>query len=804
MRLYVMCFAAGVWWLQVQAQLPALSGWWLGAPAALAALLSTRPALMPVRVARRVLAAACCVACGFLWAAWLAGERLSDELPVAWEGEDIQIVGVVAAMPQPFDRSVRFEFDVERVVTPHAEVPAHIALSWWGSPARDGRQATLPELRAGERWQLTVRLRRPHGTLNPHGFDYEAWLLERGIRATGYIRAGGGNQRLAATVMRPQYMVERVREAVRARIQNALADAPYAGVLTALAVGDQRAISPSQWQVFTRTGVNHLMSISGLHVTMISGLAFTLAYWLWRRSARLMLRLPARKAAVVAGLLAALGYAWLSGFAVPAQRTVYMLAVVAVALWSGRLSSASVVLCAALFVVLFIDPWAVLAPGFWLSFGAVGLIMFVTTGRIAQEHWFLAWARVQWTITLGLIPLLLALFQQVSIVSPVANAIAIPVVSLVVVPLTLIGLLLPFDLVLLFAHSVMAACGALLEWMSALPLAVWQQHAPPLWTVVVAVIGVLWLLLPRGFPARWIGAAGLLPVFLVAPQLLANGTLRLTVLDVGQGLAVVAQTRNHALLYDAGPAYGPQLDSGNRIVVPYLRAVGVRTLTGMVISHGDNDHSGGAASVLQAVPPDWLLTSLPDDHALLAQSATSRRCEAGERWQWDGVDFEVLHPPTEHYTREKFRSNDRGCVLRISTSRATVLLAADIEQKTEREMLASVADKLRAQVLLVPHHGSRTSSTPDFVARVNPDIALIAVGYRNRFGHPKDDVLNRYRAIGSRIYRTDYDGALLLEVTGDGAIGIQRYRALYRRYWHSALENPDLPDDEEPRPQGGG
>jgi competence protein ComEC len=795
MRLYVICFAAGVWWLQVQAQLPALDGYWLAVPAACVIALISRPRAPLLRIARHTLAAACCVACGFLWSAWMAQQRLADALPIEWEGENIQVLGVVAAMPQPYERSLRFEFDVERVLTPHAVVPAHIALSWWGSPARDARSATLPELRAGERWQLTVRLRRPHGTLNPHGFDYEAWLLERDIRATGYVRPGG-NQRVATLVARPQYLIERVREAVRARIQTALGDAPYAGVLSALAIGDQRAISQAQWQVFTRTGVNHLMSISGLHVTMISGLAFTLVYWLWRRSSHLTLRLPARKAAVVAGLAAALGYAWLSGFAVPAQRTVYMLAVVAVALWSGRLTSASVVLSAALFVVLLIDPWAVLAPGFWLSFGAVGLIMYVTTGRIAPEHWLSAWARVQWTITLGLIPLLLALFQQVSVVSPLANAVAIPVVSLIVVPLTLIGLMLPFDLVLQLAHMIMAACGAMLEWMSALPVAVWQQHAPPLWTVVVAMLGVLWLLLPRGFPARWIGLAGLVPMFLVEPALPAAGALRLAVLDVGQGLAVVAQTQNHALLYDAGPAYGPQIDSGNRIIVPYLRATGVRALTGMVISHGDNDHSGGASSVMQAVPPDWLLTSLPADHALVTQAAAARRCETGERWQWDGVDFEVLHPARENYAREKFRSNDRGCVLRISTAGASVLLAADIEQKSEREILASAPDKLRAQVLLVPHHGSRTSSTEEFVAQVNPDIALVAVGYRNRFGHPKDDVLDRYRAIGSRIYRTDYDGALLVDVARDGGVRVQRYRAQYRRYWHTALENPDLPDDE--------
>ena len=798
MRLNVLGFAIGVWLLQMQAGLPS-PGWWWWTPAlALAGLSAYEAKSATLRALRRGAMFACCLACGFLWAAWLAEQRLADALPVQWEGADIQVVGVVATLPQPYERSLRFEFDVERVLTPDAVVPAHIAVSWWGSPARDGRPATFPELHAGERWQLAVRLRRPHGTLNPHGFDYEAWLLDRNIRATGYVRPGGGNRRVTGLVMRPQYLVERVREAARSRIQTALADAPYAGVLAALAIGDQRAITPSQWQTFTRTGVNHLMSISGLHVTMISGLVFALAYYLWRRSARLTLWLPARKAAAVAGLAAALTYAWLAGYAVPAQRTVYMLAVVAVALWMGRLTSASVVLSAALFVVLAIDPWAVLAPGFWLSFGAVALILLVSTGRIAQPHWFAVWARVQWAVTLGLVPLLLALFQQVSLVSPLANAIAIPVVSLAVVPLTLIGVMLPIDLVLQLAHAVMALCGALLEWMSTLPVAVWQQHAPPAWTVVVAVLGVIWLLLPRGFPARSIGAAALLPLFLVEPPPLAAGALRLAVLDVGQGLAVVAQTRNHALLYDAGPAFGPQLDSGSRIIVPYLRAAGVRALTGMVISHDDTDHSGGTVSVLQAMPVGWLLSSLAEDSPQLALAVTAWRCHAGQRWQWDGVEFEVLHPAPESYAREQFRPNDRSCVVRISTTGANVLLTADIESKSERELLAAAPDKLRAQVLLMPHHGSRTSSSPEFVGEVNPDIALIAAGYRNRFGHPNDEVLDRYRALGSRIYRTDRDGALLLAIESDGTLSVQRYRALYRRYWHAPLDNPDLLDDEEP------
>lgn len=794
MRMCVIGFAFGVWLLQQQAQLPGPAAYWFVLPLLLVGLAGRRFCDGWREAARRTMLLACCVTCGFVWSAWRADLRLADQLPAAWEGVDIRIIGVVATMPQAYERSTRFEFDVGRVLTPDAVLPSHIVLSWWGAPAGVDGGGLSPGLHAGERWQLTVRLRRPHGTLNPAGFDYEAWLLERNIRATGYVRAGDGNRRLAAFVMTPAYAVERAREFVRARIQSALADSPYAGVLIALAVGDQRAIPAEQWQIFTRTGVNHLISISGLHVTMLAGLAFALVYHGWRRCARLTLRLPARKAAAVGGLLAAFAYSWLAGFAVPAQRTVYMLAVVALALWAGRTTAASYVLCAALCIVLTIDPWAVSAPGFWLSFGAVAIILFVSGGRIAQAHWLTAWARVQWAITLGLIPLLLALFQQISLVSPLANAFAIPLVSVVVVPLTLLGVIVPWDFLLAAAHGVMAACTAMLEWIGALPFAVWQQHAPAPWTVPVAVAGVFWLLMPKGFPARATGAVALVPLFTVLPPVPAEGSLRLTVLDVGQGLAVVAQTSNHALVYDAGPSYGLQADSGTRTVVPFLRASGIKALSGMIVTHADNDHSGGANAVMQAMQPPWLATSIAPGHFSIANAPGVERCETGGRWNWDGVEFEFLHPPAASYAREKVRGNDRSCVLKISAGGTSVLLAADVEQKSEREMLASVRDLLRARVLLVPHHGSRTSSSTQFIDSVNPDYALVAAGYRNRFGHPKDDVLDRYRRIGARVYRTELDGALLLELSGQG-VAIQRYRALYRRYWHSPLENPDLADE---------
>ena len=777
MRLNIVLFAVGVWLLQRQAALPAMHGAWaLLMIAPLFALLHVRSRLSRA-CARLALAMLACGA-GLFWAAGAAHVRMADALPSAWEGRDIEIVGVVASLPQSYEQSVRFELDVGEVLTPGARVPRRIVLSWWGRPD------ALPQVRAGERWRLGVRLKRPHGMANPHGFDYEAWLLERGVRATGHVRPRASYERLSAMVHRPSYWVERVRESLRARILAALADRPYAGVIAALAVGDQRAIPAHQWQTFTRTGVNHLMSISGLHVTMVSGLAYALALVLWRRSARLTLRLPAAKAAALAGVAAAFLYTLLAGFAVPAQRTLYMVCVVAVALWCGFMSRASVVLAAALLIVLLIDPWAITSAGFWLSFGAVAAILLVMVNRVAQPGWLSGWMRTQTAVTVALLPLLLGLFQQVSLISPIANAFAIPVVSLAVVPLALLGMLLPFDAVLHLAHLIMAGCMVALEWMSALPDAVWQQHAPVGWTLAVGIAGALWLMLPRGMPGRWLGAIACLPLFLVMPPAPRPGEVQLTVLDVGQGLSVVVRTANHALLYDTGPAFGPGADSGNRIIAPYLRAVGVRRLDGMVVSHDDIDHAGGAVSVLQALPVAWVGSSLPDMDPLPLIADEAFRCAAGQGWTWDGVRFEVLHPGAAS-TDQKHRENDRSCVVRISAPGGTVVLPGDIEKRAEESLLARGAD-LSATVLVAPHHGSKTSSTPAFINAVAPQTVIFPAGYRNRFGHPHPDVVQRYRDFGSAIHRTDRDGAVLVTLPPDGPITVDRWRALHRRYWLEA------------------
>lgn len=780
MRLAILAFCLGVLGLQTQAELPAAGvagGLALLAPSGL--LLLTRRAHWAARAGSLL----CCVVFGFAWAGFLAHQRLADQLPATWELREIALTGVVASLPQRVARGERFEFDVESVHTPGARVPARLLLSLYGErdDPLESADAGAPDdaataLRPGQRWRFTLRLKRPHGNANPHGFDYEAWLLERNIRATGSIRGAG--QRLDDFVARPAYAVERLRDSLRRRFLAALPDAPYLGVLMALAVGDQRAIPAAQWTVFNRTGITHLVSISGLHVTMVAALFAWLVDGLWRRSERLLLWRPAQQAAVVAAWLAAFAYALLAGFEVPAQRTLYMLSVVALALLSGRNPGVSRTLLLALLTVLLLDPWAVLATGFWLSFGAVALLLLVGSARIGQATgWrgvrahFARWGAAQWAVTVGSLPLLLLFFQQFSLVSPLANALAIPVVSFVITPLALIFALLPWPPLLQLDHWLLSQLMVGLETLSDWPQ--WQQAAPPPWAALLAIVGVLWLLLPRGFPARAIGLCLLLPALGWPPPRPAPGQAWIEVLDVGQGLAVVVQTADHALLYDSGPLYSSEANAGQRVVVPYLRASGVARLDALVISHRDQDHSGGTAAVRAALPVGRLLSSIPE--------LGGEACSAGQAWEWDGVRFTMLHPRADDYLIAAKKSNNMSCVLRVATDQGGVLLTADIEAADEQALRARAPALLASTVLVAPHHGGKGSSTPEFIAAVGARQVVFSAGYRNPFRHPHPAVLERYAA--SRQWRTDRDGALRIVLT-PGSSEVSAWRDQRRRYWY--------------------
>ncbi len=758
-----LAFALGVLLLQQQAVLAPI--WCLLAlPACVALAAWKRRLLLPAALAA-----------GFLWAAGVAHVRLAERLAPEFEGKDLEVAGVVSGLPTATERGLRFEFDLESRVP---GLPRRVLLSWYRSPlAEDSPAPLVAAVHPGERWLLTVRLRQPHGHLNPHGFDYEAWLTERGIGATGYVRQRGAQGPLGRRDSLAD-RIEQAREVVRDRFKRVLGETPAAGILAALAVGDQRAIANEEWRLFSRTGVTHLMSISGLHVTLISGLCAWLVAALWRRLPRLVLWLPARKAGALAAIAGALAYTLLAGFAVPAQRTFIMVTVVALALWSGRIASPARTLALALAVVTALDPWAVLQAGFWLSFGAVALIFFVSVGWTGREARPLQWLRVQWAITVGLAPAALLLFSQVSVVGPLANALAIPLVSAVITPLALAAALVPLEALLHLAEWLTQWLLAFLEWCSQLPAATWQQHTPPLWATLLALAGVAWLLLPRGFPWRSGGIALMLPALALPAPAPAAGEAWITTLDVGQGLAVLVRTANRALLYDTGPAFGAESDSGERIVAPYLRAAGIEKLDAMVLTHNDADHTGGAVSLMSAMEVGRLLSSLPETHPLLALAPSPQRCRRGMVWEWDGVRFEILHPAQGAAPR---RRNDESCVLRVSAGGSAMLLTGDIERGAEAELLRSAA--LRADVLLVPHHGSRSSSSAEFLAAVRPQFALAAAGYRNRFGHPHDEVLARYAAAGIALLRTDRDGALVVRLA-PGGIALEAERARRARYWH--------------------
>jgi competence protein ComEC len=515
------------------------------------------------------------------------------------------------------------------------------------------------------------------------------------------------------------------------------------------------------------------MSISGLHVTLVSGLFAWLVSFGWRRIPAAVVRLPARKAAAAAAIAAALGYTLLAGFALPAQRTFWMVSVVAAALWCGRIAAPARTLALALAVVVATDPWAPLAPGLWLSFGAVALIFYVATNewRIAQ------WGRMQWAITVGLAPAALLLFGQVSVAGPLANALAIPLVSMVITPLALLAILLPLNFLLEVAAWLVELLLLFLEWCAALPGALWQQHTPPVWAAALAVAGAVWMLAPRGVPWRAGGLALMAPAFSLLPPAPARGEAWITALDVGQGLAVLVRTANRALLYDAGPAYGPEADSGGRILVPLLRATGVRSIDLLVLSHEDIDHLGGALTLLESLEVHALASSLPRSHPLHSLALMPGRCAAGIAWNWDGVRFEFLHPPPGWETA---RRNNQSCVLRVTAGASSMLLTGDIERAAELFLLESKISG--SDVLLVPHHGSRTSSIEEFIAAVAPRWAIVPAGYRNRFGHPAREVLERYARAGVTVLRTDRDGAISVVLNGHAPrVSTERSRA--PRYW---------------------
>ena len=751
-------FLLGVLAVQWLPSLPPAA--WLALPG-LAALLASR------RWPRLCLPAIFLMAAA--WAIWRGAMALELRLPRELEGRDFDVTGTVAELPLVRSDATRFLLDVDRAMLDGQTVPlrGRVRLSWYDD---------APVVPACSQWRLRVRLRRPRGLIDPGGSDGERSALERRIAAVGYVREDGDDR-----LLQPRRCVDGLRERIAAGIAARVRDPHDAALLQAFSIGDTRGLDQDDWEVARANGVPHLIAISGFHVGVAALFGVALARLLYLLWPSLALRLPRLPAQAAAALLAAVAYGALAGFGLPTVRTLLMIAVVALAQWSRRTVGGAQTLALALIAILLADPLAVLAAGFWLSFVGVAFLMLCLTARPRGWRGFLhELSGGQLVMTVALLPLTQWFFGEASLVGALSNLIAVPFVSFVIVPLALIGLL-SLLLVPAVATPVLhlaAACAHaqwwLLQRMAAWPGAHWYLPQVQPWALLLATVGALWLFAPRGLPLRGLGLLLFLPLAWPPQRLPAPGGFQAWVLDVGQGLSVIVRTRHHAMVYDAGARYPSGFDLGQAVVVPSLHALGIDALDLLMVSHADNDHAGGAAAVATAYPQAARYAGEPRRMPVPMQA-----CLAGQDWTWDGVRFRVLSPAAGATVQR----NDRSCVLAVDGAGGRLLLTGDIGSDVE-PAVARVAGPARPTVLVVPHHGSRYSSDPAFIAALQPTLALVSAGWHNRFGHPHPLVLQRYQAAGVPLLNTAERGAIQIDAAPDRPPAeVASWRLREPRYW---------------------
>jgi competence protein ComEC len=748
----VLSFFAGILIVQYLSTLP--SNFWLLVAASSAVILLRFRCWLPFMFVT-----------GFVWASiygdWQLNKRLAERLA----GQNITVEGFINDLPEVSENRVRFNFKVDLASSP---IPDQLRLSWYYP-----KQA----LKSGQHWRFTVRLKPPHGNFNPGGFDYERWLFVEGIGATGYVR-DSPNPLLLANKTKP-YHIRVWRQTIADRLDTLLSDNPSLALIKALTIGDGNALSPQQWNVFRLTGTTHLMVISGSHIGLIAAFTYLLISQIWTRWGSHAY--PARRIASFAAIWVALLYAGLTGFAVPAQRSVVMIFIAMLVLIRQRNAKPYQVLVIALLVILLFDPLVVLLPGFWLSFLAVGLIIYGLVGRLRQPGTLIGGLKANWFTALGLAPLLLLFFQQVPLISPIANLIAVPLIGLIAVPLALIGTLTMFahpqaaQIIFSLVDTVLQLLWDYLTFLATIPLHSFNQPEPALWMLLFALPGVLILLAPRGIPYRWLGLVLFFPLLFAQTETLPKGIVKLTLLDVGQGLSAVIQTAHHVLIYDTGAKFSESNNAGLSVLIPYLRSQDIEKIDTLIISHGDNDHIGGAFSLIDAYQTQKLLTSVPQ----LLPELKPEVCKKDQSWVWDDIRFTILSPANGTIQSE----NDNSCVLQIRALYGSILLPGDIESNAESWLIAKYGKSLKSTLLVSPHHGSHTSSTSAFLKAVDPQLILIPAGYLNPFGHPHKDVLTRYDNLGFKWLNAAREGAI--QITFNRELEVQSWRDVKKHYWNS-------------------
>ena len=709
---------------------------------------------------------------GLFWSLFQANLYLNDQLPVALENKNIAITGTIINLPQHTDNRLRFEFRPDH----HSDfkLPNILRLNWY--------RPFPVELNAGEKWQLTVRLKRAYGLSNPGSFDYEAWLFQHGITATGYVRNTPNNHRLKTAT---RFSFNTLRQSLLKQQHATLSSSDYLGIINGLTTGYRDNISRKQWQILQASGTAHLLAISGLHIGLAALIGFFCFRWLWTIRKKNLLLIPTHEMAAIGSLLIAFLYTGLAGFSIPSQRALLMVATVSIAILFRRSIAPFSLLGLSLFIVLIIDPLVVLSAGFWLSFSAVAIILYTNIGRHPKPHW--QWLKMHSLIALGLSPLLLLFFQQTSLIAPIANLITIPFISFIIVPLLLLSSLLlvitePLGitetigiLLLKLVEYLLSLFWPFLDYLASLPLAKWTITTLPFHYYVIIAIACLLLLSPRGLPAKNLALLALTPLFLFSPKQPHLGEFWFTLLDVGQGLSAVVQTHSHTLVFDTGPRFNDSFNTGTAVVRPFLLSQGLKKINTLIISHADNDHIGGALPLIKSIPVHKIISSVPE----LLPAALP--CTAGDSWQWDNVTFEFLHPQINDQGSE----NNLSCVLKVNNDQGSLLLTGDIEHETEDLLIQRYGTQLQSTILVAPHHGSKTSSSLEFIHAVQPKFVLYPAGYQNRFNFPHDIVVHRYNNNKIKSFNTSHVGAISFKFNHNGVSSPDLWRQNNQHIWTS-------------------
>lgn len=744
---------------------------------------------------------------GLVWAILYGYQLVGHQIPGQWEKKDLWVEGYVTGLAKSYQSTgfdgksqtvTRFDFRLDKPACRESSSNQKhcfnnmnlLRLKWFDKDS----------IKPGQRWRLLVRLKKPSGLANPGGFDYQSWLITQGYSATGYVR----DSSLSKEPANQQAIVDRMRWDAAQAIDKRTANLDNKGLIKALIVGDKRQVTPELWQLFARTGTSHLMVISGLHVGLLAAMGFVIG-----RYSTLLLnwRWPADSGGAICAIVTSGIYSAAAGFTLPTQRALTMVTIWMLALLMRRQISTTTSITAALCICLIIDPLAAASLSFWLSFGAVLFILFSVTGRKSDPvtHSLRQKVKVlwisQWVVFVGLLPLLAILLGSVSLISPIANLILVPLFSLLIVPITMIGAIaLWLGLKSgLDGGELAQGLWTVADWLlgSGINYLYWlDRHlssatvyltAQPLPLTLLAMCGAAVLLMPKGMPLKTLGVLLLFPIFFHRPEPIAAGDVRLTVLDVGQGLSILVETQGHRLLYDTGASVGDKFSAVSSSVMPVLRHFGISSIDTVVLSHSDNDHAGGYRELSDKVSVTGVLygEEIPGLPVMRAP------CSYPGKWYWDGVLFEFIYPynylfkldSKPAFYRANLKSNNRSCVLRITAGDTRFLLPGDIEKKIETLLIDRQLAKLPAEVLIAPHHGSSTSSSEAFIRAVKASHVVFSSGYKNQFRHPTEAVENRYQKSGAVLHNTADSGAIIFRMKNGQLQDVIRYKETKRRYW---------------------